>query len=249
MADKPRVKAPKQRTASTDDSARRRRMLTIAVVVGGLVLGFAAVAAALGMVGGGGGKTDVAGLRTAFKDAGCTLQVAPALKGAHSITDPSKTSPKWNTDPPTSGPHYGFNPNGTVGTVIWGAYDQEVELARIVHNLEHGGVYILYGKDVPDATVEQLRAFYDDHKTGTVMAPLERLGRQRLDCSLEPPVARVALDCELRLLRGERALELDDLLHAPSTLDERGPYSDEDRSGADCETDEQGCNDHRADPR
>jgi uncharacterized protein DUF3105 len=176
MADKPRVKAPKQRTASTDDSARRRRMLTIAVVVGGLVLGFAAVAAALGMVGGGGGKTDVAGLRTAFKDAGCTLQVAPALKGAHSITDPSKTSPKWNTDPPTSGPHYGFNPNGTVGTVIWGAYDQEVELARLVHNLEHGGVYILYGKDVPDATVQQLRVFYDDHNTGTVMAPLDRLG-------------------------------------------------------------------------
>ena len=176
MADKPRVKAPKQRTASTDDSARRRRMLTIAVVVGGLVLGFAAVAAALGMVGGGGGKTDVAGLRTAFKDAGCTLQVAPALKGAHSITDPSKTSPKWNTDPPTSGPHYGFNPNGTLGTVIWGAYDQEVELARLVHNLEHGGVYILYGKDVSDATVQQLRAFYDDHKTGTVMAPLDRLG-------------------------------------------------------------------------
>ena len=176
MADKPRVKAPKQRTASTDDSARRRRMLTIAVVVGGLVLGFAAVAAALGMVGGGGGKTDVAGLRTAFKDAGCTLQVAPALKGAHSITDPSKTSPKWNTDPPTSGPHYGFNPNGTLGTVIWGAYDQEVELARLVHNLEHGGVYILYGKDVPDATVQQLRVFYDDHKTGTVMAPLDRLG-------------------------------------------------------------------------
>jgi len=172
MADKPRVKAPKQRTASTDDSARRRRMLTIAVVVGGLVLGFAADHPK----GGGGGKTDVAGLRTAFKDAGCTLQVAPALKGAHSITDPSKTSPKWNTDPPTSGPHYGFNPNGTVGTVIWGAYDQEVELARLVHNLEHGGVYILYGKDVPDATVQQLRAFYDDHKTGTVMAPLDRLG-------------------------------------------------------------------------
>jgi len=45
-----------------------------------------------------------------------------------------------------------------------------------VHNLEHGGVYILYGKDVPDATVQQLRVFYDDHNTGTVMAPLDRLG-------------------------------------------------------------------------
>ena len=45
-----------------------------------------------------------------------------------------------------------------------------------MHNLEHGGIFILYGDDVPEATVEQLRAFYDDHKTGTIMAPLDRLG-------------------------------------------------------------------------
>ena len=169
MADKPRVKAPKQRTASTDDSARRRRMLTVAVVAGGLVLGFAAVAAALGMVGGGGGKTDTAGLRTALENAGCTLQVAPALEGVHSITDPSQTSPKWNTDPPTSGPHYAV-------AAIFGIYEDELEMARVVHNLEHGGIYILYGKAVPPATVDQFRGFYDDHKTGTIMAPLDRLG-------------------------------------------------------------------------
>jgi len=176
MADKPRVKAPKQRGATADESARRRKTMAIVAGVAGLVLGFVVVAAALGMFGGSDSTTDVAGLRTTFKNAGCTLQVAPALKGTHTVADPSKTSPLWNTDPPTSGPHYGFNPNGTLGTVIWGAYDQEVELARLVHNLEHGGIYILYGKDVPDATVEQLRAFYDDHKTGTVMAPLDRLG-------------------------------------------------------------------------
>ena len=51
-----------------------------------------------------------------------------------------------------------------------------LHFARVVHNLEHGGIYILYGKDVPDATVDQLRAFYESHKTGTVMAPLDRLG-------------------------------------------------------------------------
>ena len=45
-----------------------------------------------------------------------------------------------------------------------------------MHNLEHGGVFILYGDEVPDATVDRLRAFYDDHKTGTIMAPLDRLG-------------------------------------------------------------------------
>ncbi|HEU4972691.1 MAG TPA: DUF3105 domain-containing protein [Gaiellaceae bacterium] len=169
MADKPRVKAPKQRTASADESARRRKTLTIVAVVGGLALGLAAVAAALGMVGGGGAKTDTAGLRTALKNSGCTLQVAPALEGAHSITDPSQTSPVWNTDPPTSGPHYAV-------AAIFGIYEDELEMARVVHDLEHGGIYILYGKDVPDATVEQLRAFYEDHKTGTIMAPLDRLG-------------------------------------------------------------------------
>jgi hypothetical protein len=45
-----------------------------------------------------------------------------------------------------------------------------------VHNLEHGGIFILYGDEVPDSTVAQLEAFYDDHKTGTIMASLARLG-------------------------------------------------------------------------
>jgi hypothetical protein len=49
-------------------------------------------------------------------------------------------------------------------------------LARLVHNLEHGGIYILHGKNVPQSTVEQLRSFYEHHKTGTIMAPLDRLG-------------------------------------------------------------------------
>jgi Protein of unknown function (DUF3105) len=169
MADKPRVKAPKQRAATADESARRRRIWTIGAGVGGLVLGLVAAAAALGMIGGGGATTDIPGLRTALGNAGCTLKVAPALVGVHSITDPSATSPTWNTDPPTSGPHYAI-------AAIFGIYEDELEMARVVHNLEHGGIYILYGKNVPDATVEQLRAFYDDHKTGTIMAPLDRLG-------------------------------------------------------------------------
>jgi Protein of unknown function (DUF3105) len=175
MADKPRVKAPKQRSAPVADG-RRTRVWAVAVGVAGLLIALGVAAAALGVVGGGSGRTDIAGIRAKLQAAGCTLQVAPALKGTHTITDPSKTSPLWNTDPPTSGPHYGFNSDGSLGTIIWGAYDQEVELARLVHNLEHGGIYILYGKDVPASTVEQLRAFYDDHKTGTVLAPLDRLG-------------------------------------------------------------------------
>ena len=48
----------------------------------------------------------------------------------------------------------------------------------LVHNLEHGGVFIQYGEDVPEATVRQLQAFYADHDRGTLLSPLPRLGKQ-----------------------------------------------------------------------
>lgn len=168
MADKPRVKAPKQRTSTSSESSSRRRAWTIGAAIAGVALGFVVVAALLGLVGGG-GTTDTEGLRAKFEAAGCTLQTAKALEGIHSIRQPGGTSDKWNTDPPTSGPHYGI-------AAIFGIYDEELEIAREVHNLEHGGIYILYGDKVPEATVDELRAFYDRHKTGTIMAPLNRLG-------------------------------------------------------------------------
>ena len=32
-------------------------------------------------------------------------------------------------------------------------------MAQLVHNLEHGGIYIQYGQDVPHSTVAQLKTF------------------------------------------------------------------------------------------
>ena len=173
MADKPRVKAPKQRHGTSSDASSRRRLLTIAVAVTGVVLGFVAVAALLSLVREDGGPSE-AEVRSTMEAAGCTLQSVKAQPGRHSL--PPDGMGKWNTDPPTSGPHFGFNSNGSVGTVIWGAYDEPVQLARVIHNLEHGGIYIFYGDEVPEATVEQLLAFYDDHENGTVLAPYPKLG-------------------------------------------------------------------------
>jgi Protein of unknown function (DUF3105) len=171
MAEKPRVKAPKQR-AGAAESGRNTRTWAIVAAIGGLVLGAVVVAAAFGFAGGGGGKVDVPALRAKVEAAGCTLQVGatPGYPGnAHSVTDPNGTSPVWTTDPPTSGPHYGQ-------PAVFGIYTEPLQLARVVHNLEHGGVYILYGKDVPASTVDQLRGFYESHTDGTIMAPLDRLG-------------------------------------------------------------------------
>ena len=166
MAEKPRVKAPKQRAGSSNETDSRRRALVIGAAIAGVALGFVVVAALLGLVGGGG--PDEEALQAKMEAAGCTFKSAPALEGAHSI-EAGSTSSKWNTDPPTTGPHFGI-------AAIFGIYDDEVEIARVVHNLEHGGIYILYGEDVPEETVNELRDFYDGHKTGTVMAPLDRLG-------------------------------------------------------------------------
>src|SRR5262249_37706183 len=119
--------------------------------------------------GGSGASSDAVPLLEA---SGCTVQSVKSLKSNdHSILVASGTSKKWNTDPPTSGPHYPV-------PVVWGAYTAPVNLAQLVHNLEHGGIYVLYGKDVPQSTIDELRGFYDKHRDGTVLAPLPRLGNK-----------------------------------------------------------------------
>ncbi len=170
MADKPRVKAPKKRDAVKPAGADRRRA---AVIAGIAALALVAVAGAFFLLGsGGGGSTNTDDVKAALSAADCTLEVKPAVPNASNhadFPDPSATSPAWNTDPPTSGPHYGI-------TLIYGSYDDPIEIGRVVHNLEHGGVYILYGDEVPAATVAQLESFYDAHENGTVLAPYAKLG-------------------------------------------------------------------------
>jgi len=171
MADKPRVKAPKQRTTSDSTAAAdRRRMI---VLGGGALAALAAVAGVVILVGGGGSGGSAEEVRADLEAAGCTLQAVEAQPGRHALT--AEETAKWNTDPPTNGPHYGGG-GADGGTVIWGMYDEPLQLARVVHNLEHGGVYIFYGDEVPDSVVAELRAFYDKHERGTLVAPYPKLG-------------------------------------------------------------------------
>jgi hypothetical protein len=144
-----------------------RRLLTIAAVAGVVVVAVVAVALAVGLGGGG----DAPDARPALEAAGCTLTTVAALPGTHSIAAPEGTSDEWNTDPPTSGPHFD-------GTAIWGSYDEPVNQAQLVHNLEHGGIAVQYGPDTPPATIAELERFVQDHPRGTVLAPYPSLGAQ-----------------------------------------------------------------------
>lgn len=173
MADKPRVKAPKQRSTQrrAEDEAKRRRLLMLG---GGALTVLVAIVGIVALLGLGGGEPSPAGVRADLEAAGCTMIVREAVANVsnHSdFPDPEATSSDWNTDPPTSGPHFGQ-------TLIFGSYTEPVDIGRVLHNLEHGGVYILYGDKVPDSTITQLQAFYDDHATGTILAPYAKLGNQ-----------------------------------------------------------------------
>jgi hypothetical protein len=166
MPDKPRVKAPKHRGGAPRDEGGRRQLLILGGASLVIVLVVAAVAAFVGL--GGGGDPSEGEVRAQLEAAGCELEVAEALAGRHSL-QPDDRSPQWNTDPPTSGPH-------NVDTIIYGRYDEPLQIARLVHNLEHGAIYVLYGDDVSDSVVADLRAFYGDHQNGTILAPHPKLG-------------------------------------------------------------------------
>ena len=169
MAEKPKVKAPQKRATPSKGTGTDRRLLIIGGAVAVLVV---LVAGGFFLLGAGDSGTSADEVRATLEAADCTMTVKPAVANVsdHSdFPDPDGRSDKWNTDPPTSGPHYGE-------TLIYGAYTDPPQIGRVLHNLEHGAVYILYGDEVPESTVAELQGFYDQHKNGTILAPYPRLG-------------------------------------------------------------------------
>ncbi len=160
-----RSQGPQRRAtvASAADAERRRR--TLILFVGSALALAAAVLAIVFLTGSGGGEDE----RGALEDADCTLQSFPAQENAgdHSDVPTLETKPKWNSSPPTSGPHF-------QQTAVWGSYDEEIPLVQSTHNLEHGGVVIHYGPDVPEAEVAALKDWYvnNEEPNGLIISPL-----------------------------------------------------------------------------
>jgi hypothetical protein len=155
-----RVQAPKVRTQPRDP---RNRRLILLGAAGAVVVVAAAVAIALFVVGGGSSGDAV------LRDAGCTIEKAPAQDRAH--VEQLEEDFEYNLSPPATGPH---NPI----PAPWDVYTEPVEQFRLVHNLEHGGVIIQYGEDVPQSTVDQIVDWYRDDPNGIVIAPLPELDDQ-----------------------------------------------------------------------
>ena len=164
VPDPPRkVQAPKRRAtpAGPADESRRRKLL-----LGAAAAALAVTAIVLGVLFlGGGGKSEAALLA----EEGCELATYEGQEAVHLDDRAENAQPKWNSSPPTSGPH---SPN----PAVYGFYTEEVPLVQTVHNLEHGAVVIHLGPKVPDETVEKIRAFYTEDPNGILVALYPPLG-------------------------------------------------------------------------
>ena len=152
------VQAPRQRAQATprapSDAGRRRLKLI------GLVAAVVAVALAAGLgIALGGGDSTPSGLTAG----GCTVQNLEELDRRHATELPKGYV--YNSFPPTSGTHH-------PRPAIWNMYDEPVPQLLLVHNLEHGGIAVQYGDQVPEEEVERLRAWYSADPVGKVVAPL-----------------------------------------------------------------------------
>jgi hypothetical protein len=144
---------------------RRRAFLWGAAVV---VVAAIAAAVAIALTS---GTTSVA---AAMRAAGCTYRdvapYPPEHDANYHLDFPTLTTkPHWSTFPPSAGGHYRL-------WATWGFYREAVNPRMAVHNEEHGGVVIWWGKDVPAATVARLRAFYEEQPDGVLGTPIAGLG-------------------------------------------------------------------------
>ncbi len=69
----------------------------------------------------------------------------------------------YNSNPPTSGPHYGQAP-------AWGFYSEPIDDESALHAVEHGGVWVSY-KDLNQDEIDLLKGFVDSNSQSVIVTP------------------------------------------------------------------------------
>ena len=86
-----------------------------------------------------------------------------AIQGREHISV-GDSHPEYNSNPPTSGSHYGQ-------TVNWGVYQDELPDESVIHNLEHGGIWISYQPSIDEAIIEKINEVGRKYPGSVVVAP------------------------------------------------------------------------------
>ncbi|PIR86606.1 MAG: hypothetical protein COU11_04870, partial [Candidatus Harrisonbacteria bacterium CG10_big_fil_rev_8_21_14_0_10_49_15] len=77
-------------------------------------------------------------------------RVIPLMEASHIAV--GSQLPEYTSNPPTSGPHYGQ-------TARSGFRDEALPDQNIIHNLEHGDIWIAYHPRIAEEIVEELKQF------------------------------------------------------------------------------------------
>lgn len=70
----------------------------------------------------------------------------------------------YNSNPPTSGPHFAT-------PAEWGVYKEEIHDQILIHNLEHGGIWISYKPGIDAGLVATLEQFHHEFGRKIIVAP------------------------------------------------------------------------------
>jgi hypothetical protein len=103
--------------------------------------------------------------------------VAEAEAGCEGIEDAKPQEAKhiaqgaehedYNTNPPTSGPHYA----APLAPIDPGFYSNDIEPEKVVHNLEHGMIVVWYRPDAPQSTIDDVEGLTEQQPAATVAVP------------------------------------------------------------------------------
>jgi len=149
-----------ERRAQEEAIRRRSRQMRLAWIAGGAILLAGLVAFILLRP----GLSPSASTPPAAQPAGPQAQSGTAATPAArkpqivSVRDqgrdhvaPGQAHPAYNSNPPSSGWHY-------AGTAPWGFHNGELPDELLIHNLEHGGIWITYKDDQEAPVVDPLVA-------------------------------------------------------------------------------------------
>jgi hypothetical protein len=108
-------------------------------------------------------------LEPAAKAANCDLQLDLPDEGNNHFTKEDQGS--YDTNPPTSGDHYGSTTEAGAGALADGAYATTPPISRAVHSLEHGRIDVQYSPDLPEEDQLALKGIFDEDPAGMLMFP------------------------------------------------------------------------------
>ena len=111
-------------------------------------------------------------LQKAAREAGCYVMLHLEDEGHEHIPQNSPT-PKYKTDPPTSGKH--VEPPYQQAD---GAYLEMPDPIDFVHSLEHGRMEIQYAPDLSEKIQRELKGVYDTMYGATLLFPNEKMPYQ-----------------------------------------------------------------------